>query len=616
MNFKKLNSRIFVILFIVAAVLLLLTSSAAARSYSFDRVDDEIVVDENGIVHVTKRIHYSFITSPGDEFNEVFYTVFSGYNGITMKNATGYLEGYPNSDFSIAPVREGYELICKLPKPNPNSVVFVVSYELYGGINAYNDVTELNYALWSNYWDRPVSILNANFTIENVPNQPLEHSGSQLLFVRPSLYVTTSGGGEYSEVGSQTKTLIPHVSVANIPAYRGMEARILYPPMPSPDPQYVNVINSSGLNAILEEEKAYARADTYPFIMIMIQILIILIGIAIPIYIYFKYGREYKTGYVGLYERELPTNTNPALINAIIKGHGKPNMNAFVSTIMSLVDRDYISISEIELANSKKNSKEIILKFEKPADSNLDKIESDVYNFLKGYAINNEIIWKNFQKKLGESPKFYNFLNKWYASVSAASNFSSYFEHKGNSLITGTGIGLIIISFVMFFLSEILAPSDFHPMTSVVGMLCFVSGILGIILIIYPILFKKSMGRWTRAGRVFYLKWDNFEKYLTDYSLIEKYPPSSIIIWDHYIVYAMALGIADTALKNMKLASPTAQLEGSHFYYIHYYPFFYVGMNSAYSSSVPQSSGGGGPGGGFGGGGIGGGFGGGFGGAR
>ena len=612
---QKSVYRYFTILFIIAAAFLLLTSSAAAKSYSFDRVDADIVIDENGVTHVTEKIHYSFSTYPGDEYNEVYRTVFAGYNGITMRNATGYLEGYPDAEFRVARVSDGYELICELPKPNPSSVVFVVSYEFLGGINAYNDVTEFNYVLWSNLWDRPLPILNTTITIQNV--SVIEDFDSHFAFVHPVDYFTSVSLNSETRSGDQTETMTVKIQAANIPAYRWVDTRIIYPPMLSPDPQYVNVINKDGLQDIMDEERAYEMRSIFPFVLMLVQLLIILIGIAVAVFIYFKYGKEYKTDYAGLYERELPTDTKPALINAIISGHGKPNMNAFVSTIMSLVDRDYLSISEINVSNSRKNSKEIILKFEKPHDSGLAKIESDVYHFLKRYAANDEIIWRDFQKKLGSNTNFYNFLNSWYSSVSTASDFTSYFEHKGNSRIAGAGIGLIVVSVLMFFLSEILAPSDLYPATAAVGMVCLLGVILGITFIIYPIVFKKSMGRWTKDGRVFYLKWKNFEKYLTDYSLIEKYPPSSVIIWDHYIVYAMALGVAETALKNMKLASPAAQMQSSHFYYIHYYPFFYVGMNSAYSSSVPQSSGGGGgPGGGFGGGGIGGGFGGGFGGAR
>jgi len=614
-KYKQLFSRSAVMLFVVAAVFLIMMSGAAAKSYSIDRADADIVVDENGITHVTERIHYSLYTSPGDSFNEVFRVVFAT-NGITVHNATGYLSGYPNSTFSVRNVPEGYEFVSRLPQPNPSSVTFVVSYEYYGGINAYNDVTEFNYILWSNLWDRPVGHLNATITIQNVSNQKITATDSYLIYTHPPNYFTNVSSGLTGS--GDNRTLIANVEASRIPSYTWVDARILYPPMENPNPAYVNVIRANGLDVIIKEEKDYARKEYYPYFFMAFIVFLMGYGLAAAVRIYYKHGREPKVNYHALYERDLPTDTKPALVNTIISGHGKPDMNAFVSTIMSLVDRNYLSISETTTADRRgKEKKEVVLKFEKHADSFLAGFETDVYQFLRRYAVNNVIIWKDFQKKLSSNDSFYNFLNDWNANVTFLAKFDHYFDGKGNHLLSMTGISVLVVSILTFFISEIIVPSDYYPATTMVGSLCILSGLFGIALIAYPRLFKKTMGRWTEEGRVFYLKWKNFEKYLTDYSLIQQYPPASVIIWDHYIVYAMALGVAETALKNMKLATPIGQMQGSRFVVLYYYPFFYSGLRGAYSSSTPQKSGSGGrPGGGFGGGGIGGGFGGGFGGLR
>jgi uncharacterized membrane protein len=34
-------------------------------------------------------------------------------------------------------------------------------------------------------------------------------------------------------------------------------------------------------------------------------------------------------------------------------------------------------------------------------------------------------------------------------------------------------------------------------------------------------------------------------KYIKDFSLIKEYPPESVKVWNKYLVYATALGIAD-----------------------------------------------------------------------
>ncbi|MDR0766875.1 MAG: hypothetical protein LBE57_00275, partial [Methanosarcinales archaeon] len=121
----------------ILIVLLLLTSCAAAKSYSFDKITADITVDENGVTHVTNRLHYNFVTSPGDQFREVFYVVILTEN-VSIHNITGHLEGYENSTFRYTRIPAGYELTASLPQPNPEKAVFVFSYEYHGGIIVYN----------------------------------------------------------------------------------------------------------------------------------------------------------------------------------------------------------------------------------------------------------------------------------------------------------------------------------------------------------------------------------------------------------------------------------------------------------------------------------------------
>jgi len=114
---------------------------------------------------------------------------------------------------------------------------------------------------------------------------------------------------------------------------------------------------------------------------------------------------------------------------------------------------------------------------------------------------------------------------------------------------------------------------------------------------------QNKFGRWTPEGRLYYEKWNNFKKYLTDFSALKEYPPESIKIWDSYLVYATSLGIAKEVLHNMALVVPAEQLRESHFYYIHdNYDQLGSGFGEAYASSAP-SGGGDGVGGGSGGGG-------------
>ena len=99
---------------------------------------------------------------------------------------------------------------------------------------------------------------------------------------------------------------------------------------------------------------------------------------------------------------------------------------------------------------------------------------------------------------------------------------------------------------------------------------------------------------------------------MTDMTLLKKYPPKSVIIWDEILVYATLFGVADEVLKQMKLVVKDSTYKSSTFYPL-YTTYSFNTLNKSYSvastsstkttSGVGGFSGGGGIGGGFGGGG-------------
>ena len=148
-----------------------------------------------------------------------------------------------------------------------------------------------------------------------------------------------------------------------------------------------------------------------------------------------------------------------------------------------------------------------------------------------------------------------------------------------------------IAAIIYFIAVSNFFPSDAFPRASNVKILVILIAAFGIVMIIFSAVFEKALGRWTPEGRLFYERWNNFKKYLTDFSALKEHPPESIELWDSYLVYATALGVAEEVLKNMSLVVPAEQMETSHFYYVyHSFGQFGSGFESAYSSSAPSSA--------------------------
>lgn len=94
---------------------------------------------------------------------------------------------------------------------------------------------------------------------------------------------------------------------------------------------------------------------------------------------------------------------------------------------------------------------------------------------------------------------------------------------------------------------------------------------------------EDIFGQWTQEGRLFYLKWKNFKKFLKDNSLINEHPPESIVIWKKYLIYGTALGVADNVYKAMKLQEKNISDYDDDIFLYHHYGGYYM-MHHAFET--------------------------------
>ena len=123
---------------------------------------------------------------------------------------------------------------------------------------------------------------------------------------------------------------------------------------------------------------------------------------------------------------------------------------------------------------------------------------------------------------------------------------------------------------------------------------------------------RKLWRRRSPDGEVEAERWEAFRRYLTDFPRLQEAPPATLALWERFLVYGIAFGIADRVLQAAHLAMPEALAQASSIYWIS--PGGDLGsgassmgigdLASGFGSALaPPSSGSGGGGGGFSGGG-------------
>ncbi|WP_410507044.1 DUF2207 domain-containing protein [Methanosarcina hadiensis] len=593
------------IITVTLLVLLCLVPSASARDYTLEEATTNITIDPAGLVHVEESISYTF---DGD-YREVF-RVLEVSPGESIRNIQGYCSGEACA-FRVVETPEGYELIGELPAPAPEKVTFFISYDHYGAVKVHNDVSEFHYKLWGEEWEKPLGLLTGNITL------PVESESELQYWIHPA---------GYTQFANVEKNVL-NLRTEEIPSNQWYEIRVVFPRIESPNSSVVQIDNSDGLEKILAIENEYQQKGSILKVLYNLTALLALLSLAVPFFIYFKYGREPKIAYEAIYEREPPTDSRPAVVNAIMQGKiGTPTIDGFTATVMNLANLGYISLRTITSEESrafglfKSESEDILIELSSPdsyagAEGRLPELadfERDVLNLLKKHAIGNRISWAKLKKELGKGTDFYNFMLAWNKKVERHIAVEKLFRSTGNRYMGIFGAITIIAAIIYFVVISRFFPSDAYPLASNMNILVVLIAAFGLVMIIFSGLFEKALGSWTPEGKFYYERWNNFKKYLTDFSALKEHPPESIELWDFYLVYATALGVAEEVLKNMSLVVPAEQMRTSHFYYVHHnFGQFGSGFGSAYSSSAPSSSGSGG-----GVGGVGGGSGGGGGGAR
>lgn len=587
MNVKRTFCIILLLLVLFSTISLV--SADDDRSYSIGQAFIELTVGNNGLLHVDERYDYSF----DGKFNGVYRDIplKSGESidniKVSAKGAYPVLQESDNNGYKHLKIYL-YSDAAHTKGIRDCDVSVYISYDMSGVVTLFNDVGGLQYKLWGEEWDVGVGSLTATV---NLPGD----SGNTY-YLNPQEYNKTSS------LNGNTIT----AQTTSIPEGEFYELLALMPLDDFDDATYAKHVDQDGREMIIKNlESSVNERSFWNTTYLGLGLLSILSPIG-AIYTYLRYGREPKVDYEGIYERDLPTNDPPEVINALIENKGsigKPDMKGFEASIMNLIDRKVLKLYPEE--NAATGTKDLLLTFNHEKLNELSSSEKIVFNTLSNFATDNVLNLSSLNGQLSsesEAKWFVDKIDKWEDSVKNKIDVDKYFDDAGSTRIAflafgGIAMGIIIMSLGFF-------TNLANGLYSRVGGL-----ILIIISVAYIFMDEDIFGRWTKEGRVFYLKWNNFKEFLEDNSLIAEHPPESIVVWKKYLIYGTALGVADEVYDAMKLQVPNISDYDDGLFMYHYYGGYnlmhsaFITSESAANPSSSSSGGFGGLGGGSGGGG-------------
>ena len=140
---------------------------------------------------------------------------------------------------------------------------------------------------------------------------------------------------------------------------------------------------------------------------------------------------------------------------------------------------------------------------------------------------------------------------------------SGLLDLSGRPWVVGVGLGLfllLLLAFIGAIIGNAAFGLDWMP-PAIVGAGFVNAAIFGVF-----VATRKGWVRRTSEGALLAARWEAFRRYLHDFSALEEAPPASLELWDTYLVYAIALGVASDVLEAARLKAPPELSERSNLY--------------------------------------------------
>ncbi|MDI7246836.1 MAG: DUF2207 domain-containing protein [Bacillota bacterium] len=549
---------------LVASAVLWVGQVVQARELSLSNVNIEARVERDGSLIVREERTFRF----DGEFSRVRQwipiaegvrvtdiAVSEGGKEYTLTRGSGD-ERVPGT-YRVEEAPDGIEIAWHF-KARDESRTFTLGYRIRGAVVSHNDVAELYWKCVGDQWD--VGAPEAHVAIA-LP------AGARKDDIKAWAH-----GPLWGAISIESPTLVT-LSVAPLPAKTFVEARVVFPKAIVPA-----ATRTSGRNAlapIMEEERALAREaniareraaerqaalrrlgrlNVYLAPGVVLLVLALWFG-----FVYRRYDREYVPEFSGDYYRELPAMYTPAELGVLWR-FGSPGPADFTATVMDLARRGYLSIEErrterkrlLGLLGTAVEVEYVIKRTDKGKDDDLLEHEKALYNLLFYTVGDNQVVtFDEIEAYAKKHPgPFLQQYNDWQAKVRADAGRNDFFDRTaatGRLIGILTGIGLILAGVGAIVVSVALAPS---------GIAWIVTGIMVVVI-------SAAIKRRSQKGQTEFAMWRAFRRFLLDFSSLHDAPVPALVLWEHYLVYAVTLGVAKQVIDQLRLVFPELSEPGS-----------------------------------------------------
>ena len=591
---KRIIKRICFIFLLFLLIVLTANISQASGGLRLRNLDYDVQLNSDGTADVveTWRISiedtntlfktFEVDSSKYSEITDVKVSevTSSGEKDFTQVNQYQY---HLNKDTYYGLIYNGKFEIAWGANAKNTTRTYKISYKIIDAIKNYNDCSEFYWQFISTDSEIPADLVKGTIKL------PVAVANKE------DLKVWAHGplNGNIQIVSNDTVEF----EVQDFDENTMLEARVVTPTNVFYSNQNVN--NQVKLNSILEQEQKWAdeanakreelakqeqqRKTLFTIGMIITNIIGVVVTIIVikKIIKYHKILKEtpiVKPEQEFEYYRDIPNESaTPAQAGFLyyFKNSGlQYNMSKIISaTMLDLCMKKYI---EFEVIPDKKEQIKVIIKNEDI--TKLSEDEKMVYELLQKIPKKDtdSFTMKEFERYASShSSSILNSFNKIEKiakeTAKQEGNYDEELIKKQNSW-SSQGVVYAFLAVISIFIMQLLI-------------------IPSIIAAVYCFKLSSRYNRLTQKGVNEKAMWVGLKKYMEDFSMIKDKTVPELILWEKYLVYATAFGIADKVLKQLKVVYP--QITDTDYMMSQGYTYMYLmyshNFNTTFITSLNRS---------------------------
>ncbi|MDH3517530.1 MAG: DUF2207 domain-containing protein, partial [Acidimicrobiia bacterium] len=534
-------------------------TAAGAKSFWLSEATVDVVVNPDGSLDITESLTFDFSGSFSGAYRDIPLDPGESITEIEVRGEElSYLPGActelgctsPPGTFGVARFK-GFVRIVWHHSSTDEARVFHISYRFSGLAVAYDDVVDVNLQVWGDQWAVGLDRLEARMHLPGSPAQ-----GEVLVWGHPF--------GVEGSISLGDGGVSPFLQASGISPEQWVEMRVVFPRRILEAVSGATVAGGAGLPVILDEETAFAgdaeeaaratRVGLAWGVAIAISIVLGLGGLT-----YFRFGREPRIEYDREYEQEPPSDLSPAEVGALLS-QGAVTEREFTATLFDLIRKGAIDASPSQVEREtwgglrSETITDLVLS-EGEKEMGLRDFEQSVMTVVKRVLDEDARPLHEFKKGIREdaaanAETYQVFRRKAKGAVERA----GLLDTSGNTAILLGGIALVAVLAGAFFLLPRLLRTQ--PGGATLAALVIGGMVLGALILFGVLAFRRVRVRRTKTGALEAARWAAFKRYLADFSRLEEAPVISLDLWDRFLVYAIAFGVAEEVLEHARLQAP------------------------------------------------------------